>query len=121
MFMEAMEAARFNVYWYLSLVVPFFIMAAATYWRKKSILWTGVVVSLLATYALCNLAVQTKWQTRWEIAKTEEEQRYAAADGANLVFTAFIIGPFEAILYTSVWGVLGWRIWGQVHKHAKKT
>ena len=119
--MKAMDAARFNVYWYLSLAIPFLLMIVVTYWRKKSILWSGVAVSLVATYLLCNAAVQTKWQTRWEIAKTEKEQRYATADGANLVFTAFIIGPFEAVLYTGIWGFVGWRLWGRWHKHAKQT
>ena len=112
--MEAMEAARFNIYWYLSLLTPLLVMAVATYRRKKSIMWSGAAASLVATYLLCNLAVQAKWETRWRIAQTEEEQRYATADGANLVFTAFIIGPFEAILYTSIWGVVGWRAGGRI-------
>lgn len=116
--MEEMHAARFNIYWYLSLAVRLVVMAVATYWRRKPLLWAGVAVSLVATYLLCNAAVQTKWQTRWEIAKTEEERRYATADGANLVFTALFIGPFEAILYTTVWGVAGWRAWGRVRKRA---
>lgn len=116
--MEAMAAARFNIYWYLSLLAPLLIMAAATYWRKKSILWSGVVASLVATYLLSNLAVQEKWETRYRIATTEEEHRYAAADGGNLVGALLIIGPFEAILYTSIWGVAGWRIWGRVRSQA---
>jgi hypothetical protein len=52
-------------------------MAVATYRRKKSIMWTGAVASLVATYLLCNLAVQAKWETLWRIAQTEEELRYA--------------------------------------------
>lgn len=118
--MEAMEAARFNVYWYLSFAVPLIVMAVATYRRKKSLLWVGVVASLVATYMLCNLAVQTKWETRWEIAKTKEEREYATADGANLVFTAFVFAPLEALLYTAVWGFVGWRVWGMVHRDAKR-
>ena len=120
--MNEMAAARFNIFWYLSLVAPLVIMLAATYWRRKSVLWLGACVSVVATYLLCNAAVQTKWQTRFEIAKTEEEKNYATTDGANLVFTAFIIGPFESILYTSLWGVVGWRAWPRIRKpNASKT
>ena len=119
--MEAMEAARFNIYWYLSLAAPLVVMAVATYWRKKPVLWIGFIVSLVATCLLCYAAVQTKWETRWQLAQTEAEQEYAAADGANLVFSAFIIGPFEALLYTTVWGFVGWRIWGRVHGRSRKT
>jgi hypothetical protein len=46
--MEAMEAARFNIYWYLSLITPLLFMAVATYRRKKSIMWSGAVASLVA-------------------------------------------------------------------------
>ena len=109
-----MAAARFNSYWYLSLLAPLLIMGAATYWRNKSVLWAGAVASLVVTYALCNLAVQTKWMTRWELAKTEEEVRYASGDGGNLVGTAIISGPFAAIVYTSFWGFLGRRVWERV-------
>jgi|SRR5215831_6665641 len=108
--MNEMEAARFNVYWYLSLVVPAIIMLGVSCWRRKPILWLGIVVSLVATYLLCNAAIQTKWRIRNEIARTDEEREYATTDGANLVFTALFIGPFEAILYTSIWGVVGWKI-----------
>jgi hypothetical protein len=110
-----MEAARFNVYWYLSLFAPAVIMVVATYRRRKLLLWTGVGASLVATYLLCNMAVQERWKTRLEIAQTDEEKRYAMADGGNLVGTALVIAPFEAILYTSIWGVVGWRIWPRIH------
>lgn len=109
-------AARFNIYWYLSILAPALIMLAVTYWRRRVPVILGVLFSLVLTYALCNLAVQEKWRIRNEIAKTEIEQEYATADGANLVFTALIIGPFEAIAYTSIWGIIGWRCWPRLRK-----
>lgn len=109
--MDEMAAARFNFYWYLSFLVPAILMAAATYSHKKAILWPGVLASLVATYLLCNAAVQTKWKTRYEMAQTQAEMDYASNDGANLVFTAMITAPFESVMYTSIWGVVGWRMW----------
>jgi len=64
-----------------------------------------------STYTLCNISVREKWGKRFELAKTDEELEYASADGANLVFTAIAIGPFEAILYTSFWSFVGWKLW----------
>jgi uncharacterized membrane protein YkvI len=120
--MQELISARFNIYWYLSFLAPAIIMLAVTYRQNKKLLVVGVIVSPIATYLLCNLAVQEKWQTRNQLAQTEEEMSYATADGANLVFTAFFIGPFESILYTSLWGMLGWRSWPKIKAgHETKT
>lgn len=118
--MEDLYAARYNILWYLSFLAPVVIMVISTFWRKKSILILGIVLSLITTYALCNLSVQRKWQIRNEIAKTEEERAYATADGANLVFTAFFIAPFESAVYTALWGFLGWKLWPKVKLNIKK-
>jgi hypothetical protein len=112
--MDAMIAARFNTYWFLSLAVPAVAMLFTTFWRKRYIFIAGAVVSLLATYYLSNLAVQAKWRTRFELAKTEQELEYASADGANLVFTLFFGAPLEAVVYTGFWGFVGWRFWSRV-------
>jgi|GEM_PF-5946580 len=109
--MEELVAARFNLFWYLSLIAPAAIMLTVTYFSRKTLLITGIVLSLLRTYLLCNVSVQQKWKIRNELARTDEEMEYATADGANRVFTAFVIGPFEALLYTSFWGICGWRLW----------
>jgi hypothetical protein len=111
-----MLAARFNLYWYLSLVAPALIMLAATYWHRRAGLIVGVLISLVVTYTLCNISVQEKWRIRNEIAVTDSEREYATADGANIVFTAFLFGPIEAIAYTSLWGVVGWRLWPRLRR-----
>ena len=113
-----MFAARFNAYWFLSLAVPAAVMLFAAFWRKRYILIIGAVVSLLSTYFLSNLAVQTKWRTRFELARTEQELEAASADGANLVFTALIIAPVEAVSYTWLWGFVGSQIWPRIKKSA---
>ena len=112
--MEELIAARFNVYWYLSFIVPAALMLTFTFSRSKKLLFLGVIISLIATYSLCNISVQEKWKVRNEIAQTNMERKYATVDGANLVFSALFIGPFEAIIYTSIWGVLGWKLWPKV-------
>ena len=91
-------------------------MVFGTFWHKRYLLIIAVILSLFATYALCNISVQEKWKTRLSLAKTEAQLEYATADGANLVFTAFFIGPFEALLYTFFWGLLGWKIWPRLRK-----
>jgi uncharacterized membrane protein YiaA len=114
--MEELIAARFNVYWYLSFVAPAVVMLIFTFSRTKKLLILGVIISLIATYTLSNIAVQEKWKVRNQVAQTDIEREHATADGANLIFTAFFIGPFEAIIYTSIWGVLGWRLWPRVRR-----
>ena len=117
--MDAMLAARFNPYWYLSLAAPAMIMLVATYWHRRVGLIVGILLSLVVTYVLCNVSVQEKWRIRNEIATTDSEREYATADGANISFTALIIGPFEAVAYTSLWGVIGWRLWPRLRRKDK--
>lgn len=94
--MEELVAARYNLWWYLALIVPAIVMVFGTFWQKRYLLIIAVILSLFATYALCNISVQEKWKTRLSLAKTEAQLEYATADSANLVFTSFFIGPFEA-------------------------
>jgi len=118
--MGEMAAARFNVFWLLSFLAPAAIMLLVTFCKEKRIFVAGVVISLVVTYALCNLAVQEKWQTRIEIAKTEKQLEAATADGANVVFTAYLFGPLEAVLYTWFWGYIGRKAWPMLQKQKRK-
>ena len=114
--MEELAAARFNIFWFLWLLAPLVVMLAATFRHRRWDLIVGAAVSLASTYTLSNLAVQEKWRIGNEIAVTPEELAYATADGANLVFTLFLIAPIEAILLTSLWGFVGWRIWPRIRR-----
>jgi hypothetical protein len=111
--MDAMNMARFNIYWYLSLLIPAFVMLIVTYKKSKPLFLAGIIISILFTYVLCNLAVHEKWRIRNQVAVTEQEKEYATADGANLVFTAFAISPLEALGYTALWGFVGRRVWSK--------
>jgi len=66
------------------------------------VLVPGILLSLSATYFLCNVSVQETWRIRFESAKTEQEIERASADGANLVFTAFFFAPLKAAAYTGL-------------------
>jgi hypothetical protein len=114
--MQAMHDARFNAFWYLSFVAPAIVMLATTYLRSRAALVLGALLSLGGTYTLCNLSVQEKWDSRLEMARTDQELEYATADGANLVFTCIAIAPFESIAYTSLWGFVGWRYCPRVRR-----
>ena len=116
-----MDSARFNVFWFLSLFAPAAIMFFATYFQRKSILVVGILLSLSATYLLCNVAVQEKWRIRFESAVTEQELEKASADGANLVFTAILIAPFESTVYTTLWSVIGWRTWRRIARKKEEA
>ena len=121
--MSEMAAARFNAFWFLSFLAPAAIMLLVTFWKEKRVFVAGVVISLVVTYTLCNLAVQEKWQTRIEMANPEKQLEAATADGANTVFTAYFFGPLEAVLYTWFWGYIGRKVWPilQKQKHRIET
>jgi len=40
---------------------------------------------------------------------------------ANLAFTAFVFAPVEAVIYTSVCGVLGCQLWGRIRRETAKV
>jgi len=111
-----MDAAHLNIFWFLSLLVPATIMFGATYFQRRWILVLGILFSLSATYVLCNVAVQKKWDIRIENAKTGQELENATADGANIVFTAFLFAPLESVTYTWLWSVVGCRTWRNIKK-----
>ena len=114
-----MIAAKYNLWWYLSFIVPAVLMLIGTFWHKKHLLIAAIILSLSSTYTLSSISVREKWKSRFELAQTQEEPKYASTDGANLVFTAFVIGPLEAIFYTAFWGFLGWKLWPK-HKNKKE-
>ena len=104
--MEELYTAKYNVYWYLSYIVPAVIMIFTFYWNKKWILVMGIIISLLATFFLRVAAVDEKWNIRNEIADTPEEKTYAEADGANLIFETAFIAPFQAIVSVICWSII---------------
>jgi hypothetical protein len=106
-----MDDARFNVFWFLSFLVPAAVMLAASLGRRWWLSGIAALVSVAITYWLCLLAVTQKWTIRSELATTEAEKQWVYdSDGGNQAFTAVVTGPFEAVLYTALWGFLGWML-----------
>lgn len=106
--MDPMLAARFNACWFAALLAPALIMLLATLSSRRWIIVLGVLVSLGTTFVFSNLAVERKWRLRSEIAATQADRDYVAADGANRAATLLVIAPVEAIVFTAAWGFIGW-------------
>ena len=106
-----MDGARLNVFWFSSLLAPALIMIAASTALRIWLSLAAAVVSLGATYWLCLLSVTRKWDIRASLATTDAQKLWVYDhDGANQAFTAVITGPLEAVVYTVLWGVIGWKL-----------
>ncbi len=117
-----MDAARFNVFWFLSLLAPALIMIAASTARQKWVSSAAAVVSLGTTYWLCLLSVARKWNIRASLATTEAQKQWVYDhDGANQAFTAVVTGPLEAVVYTVLWGVFGWKLISMYRSRSSST
>jgi hypothetical protein len=106
-----MQDGTFNVFWWLSWFASPVIMFVACATRNNKIFWLGIVASLIATYLLCVHATEVKWTVRNSTAVVNSDIELANSDGANLVFTAILLAPLQAIFFTWLWGKLGRRIW----------
>lgn len=106
-----MDGARLNVFWFLSLLAPALIMLSASAGRRIWLSLSAAVVSLGLTYWLCLLSVERKWDIRASLATTEAQRQWVYDhDGANQAFTAVVTGPLEAVVYTVLWGLVGWKL-----------
>jgi hypothetical protein len=106
-----MQDGTLNSFWWLSWIAPLVIMFVACATRNRAIFWLGVVSSIVVTYILCVQATEAKWIMRNSTASSERDIEFANADGANLVFTALFLAPFQAIFFTWLWSKIGRRIW----------
>ncbi|MDB5336352.1 MAG: hypothetical protein JWN70_1971 [Planctomycetaceae bacterium] len=110
-----MQDGSLNEYFYLSVIVPVVLMVVAGLIYDQKIFMVAVVGSLIATYQLGNLAVQKKWEIRNRTAVTEIEKVRATADGANLVFTAILIAPVQAVVLTFFGSWVGLILGSRLH------
>ena len=86
-------------------------MLAASAGRRIWLSLGAAAISLAATYWLCLLAVARKWDIRAASAATDAQKQWVYDhDGANQAFTAVVTGPLEALVYTLIWGVIGWKL-----------
>ncbi|MCW8929067.1 MAG: hypothetical protein OQL19_02375 [Gammaproteobacteria bacterium] len=85
-------------------------MFFAAYIKQWKVTIIAVIISLLLTYALSNMAVIEKWDLRLESAVTENLLEEATTDGANKVFTLYIIAFLETVFFTWFWYWIGRKI-----------
>lgn len=102
-----MQSGTLNEYFYLSLAAPALIMLVAGMVRNDRLLSAAIICSLIATFLLCNLAVDLKWKIRRATAITAFEKDRASNDGGNRIFTAILVAPLEAVILTAFWGWAG--------------
>jgi hypothetical protein len=90
--MEALYAAKYNVYWYLSFAAPAAIMLFATSWQRKWLLIAGVLISLSVAVPLRMVSVRVRWDRQG-----------------------------EALLSTALWSVIGWMSWTWISAIVRKV
>lgn len=99
-------------FWIYIFLVPILIFSATPQsdrrWRVGRLL-----LAIAACYLLINLAVNLKWDLIGDAIEampepTEEDLRWATADGANYVFTR-VLGWIPAATYVG-WWELAWRL-----------
>lgn len=121
--MSEMALAHFNVFWFSGLLLPAAVMIYAATRRNRSVTTVLALASVAGTYLLSVLACKRKWDLRvayvWEkydlsnqylAEPMPEEAQRAFVDGANLIFTGFVLAPAEALLATLFWYAVG-RAW----------
>jgi hypothetical protein len=82
----------------------------------------AALVSLAVTYWLCLLSVARKWDIRASLATTDAQKQWVYDhDGANQAFTAVVTGPLEAIAYTVLWGLIGWKLISMYQSRSSNT
>lgn len=102
-FEDSWGSATYNIFWYAKFAVPVVAATLAFFLRHKAVMLLLLAMAAPMTYALSVNAIRTKWEVRFEAAKTEREKAIvASSDGANLVAGAMFIAPFEAIVYNAM-------------------
>jgi len=101
--------SRYNIYWYLTIIVPFIIMLISSKNKKPKVFILGSLISIFVTTTISMLAIDEKWSIRLSEAQTEQQFSEATADGANIIFGYILIAPFEAFFYTFLFGFLFWK------------
>jgi hypothetical protein len=102
-FEDAWYGATYNVFWYVKFLIPVIAAILAMILRLRWMMVLLLLVAIPMTYAVSVGAITRKWDLRFQAAKTDNEKSsVAASDGANLVFGAMFIGPFEALVYNAI-------------------
>jgi len=105
-----MDYARYNIYWYLTIVLPAVIMFISSRNKNPKIFILGSLISIFLTTTISMLSIDNKWSIRISQAQTDSQMKEATADGANMLFGYIFIAPFEAFFYTFFFGFIFWKL-----------
>ena len=109
-YVEALDAARWNYWWYLSLAIPFLLLVPAAVKRKFGCL--AISATYFLTWLTLNLCIQHYWAAKKINAVTEAEWADVTADtgrvfaGISTIPYVFVDISVIAVLIYSIAGVL---------------
>ena len=107
-YVEALDAARWNCWWYLTLAIPFLLLVPAAVKRKFGCL--AIPATYFFTWLAFNLCIQHYWAAKKINAVTEAEWADVTADTGRL-FAGITTIPY-VFVYVSVITVLTYSIAG---------
>jgi hypothetical protein len=118
-YLQALEAARWNHWFLLMLVVPAILLCFAT--RSWTLGFVALPVACVLCWLFFFLAVEYYWDVKDRMALTPKEMEDATGDTARLYGPVLVEFPF-AVIYCSLWWVVasvGNWIWKWTRRRAE--
>lgn len=117
--MKELQAARYNIYWFLSFLVPAVILFVATYWHRRRVLVLGVFLSLSVAVPLRIAAVFVRWDKQIKVTNSLEEIHAVWARDPPVLMEVAFIAPLQALLSVGFWSPYWWGVWPWVRRHGR--
>lgn len=102
-YVNALDAARWNFWWYVAGAIPLLLLIPAAVKRRFGCLAFPLSYALSWVAFFC--AVQYYWSVKMALAQTDAELSDATADTARL-FGPFLVGVPLVLIYVSLVGVI---------------
>jgi len=102
-YVQALDAARWNFWWYVAGAIPLLLLIAAA--AKRKFAWIAFPLSYLLSWIAFFFAVEYYWGVKMAVAQTDAEMLDATADTARL-FGPFFVGVPLVLIYVSLVGVV---------------
>ena len=102
-YVQALEAARWNFWWYVAGAVPLLLLIPAAAKRRFGCI--AFPLSFASCWIAFFCAVQYYWDVKMELAETDAEISDATADTARL-FGPFLVGVPLVLVYVALVGAI---------------